>query len=120
MTLLAAFQTLLGRYTGRDDVVVGSPIANRNHAQIEAMGDGSMLSGVLAGIEAGWFQSAIADSAYDFEKALASGERAIVGVTTHVKPDDQALEILRGQFGRTEMERRTWIPKPTAKPTTNS
>ena len=27
MTLLAAFQTLLHRYTGQDDIVVGSPIA---------------------------------------------------------------------------------------------
>ena len=29
MTLLAAFQALLARYTGQDDVVVGSPVANR-------------------------------------------------------------------------------------------
>lgn len=37
MTLLAAFQTLLYRYTGQEDIVVGSPIANRNRAQIEAL-----------------------------------------------------------------------------------
>ena len=30
MTLLAAFQVLLSRYTGQDDVVVGTPIAGRN------------------------------------------------------------------------------------------
>jgi len=35
MTLLAAFQTLLWRYTGQEDIVVGSPIANRNRAEIE-------------------------------------------------------------------------------------
>ena len=35
MTLLAGFQALLQRYTGQDDVVVGSPIANRNRSQIE-------------------------------------------------------------------------------------
>jgi len=35
MTLLAAFNVLLQRYTGQDDLVVGSPIANRNNAQIE-------------------------------------------------------------------------------------
>ena len=29
MALLAAFQTLLGRHAGQDDVVVGSPVANR-------------------------------------------------------------------------------------------
>ncbi|HEX5706332.1 MAG TPA: amino acid adenylation domain-containing protein, partial [Pyrinomonadaceae bacterium] len=35
MTLLAAFQLLLARYSGQEDVVVGSPIANRNHAETE-------------------------------------------------------------------------------------
>ncbi len=33
MTLLAAFQTLLFRYTGQEDIVVGSPIAGRNHPE---------------------------------------------------------------------------------------
>jgi amino acid adenylation domain-containing protein len=37
MTLLAAFQTLLARYTGRDDIVVGSPIANRARAETEGL-----------------------------------------------------------------------------------
>ena len=37
MTLLAAFQTLLYRYTGQPDLVVGSPIANRNHAEVEQL-----------------------------------------------------------------------------------
>jgi amino acid adenylation domain-containing protein len=37
MTLLAAFQTLLHRYTGQDDIVVGSPIANRNRTEIEGL-----------------------------------------------------------------------------------
>ncbi|HZT57847.1 MAG TPA: condensation domain-containing protein, partial [Pyrinomonadaceae bacterium] len=35
MTLLAGFQTLLYRYTGQKDIVVGSPIANRNRAETE-------------------------------------------------------------------------------------
>ena len=37
MVLLAAFQTLLYRYTGQGDVVVGSPIANRNRSEIEGL-----------------------------------------------------------------------------------
>nr|WP_318528447.1 non-ribosomal peptide synthetase/type I polyketide synthase [Plectonema radiosum] len=37
MTLLAAFQTLLYRYTGQDDIVVGTPIANRNRKEIEGL-----------------------------------------------------------------------------------
>jgi len=35
MTLLAAFQTLLARYSGQEDIVVGSPIANRNRIELE-------------------------------------------------------------------------------------
>ncbi|MGW5658477.1 amino acid adenylation domain-containing protein [Streptomyces humi] len=35
MTLLAAFSVLLGRYTGSEDVVVGTPVANRNRAETE-------------------------------------------------------------------------------------
>ena len=37
MALTAAFQTLLYRYTGLEDVLVGSPIANRNRAEIESL-----------------------------------------------------------------------------------
>ena len=37
MTLLAAFQTLLHRYTGRDDIAVGSPVAGRSHTQLEGL-----------------------------------------------------------------------------------
>lgn len=33
MVLLAAFKVLLHRYTGQDDIVVGSPIAGRNRAE---------------------------------------------------------------------------------------
>ena len=37
MTLLSAFFVLLQRYSGQDDVVVGSPIANRHEPQLEGM-----------------------------------------------------------------------------------
>ncbi|WP_445629010.1 amino acid adenylation domain-containing protein [Nostoc sp. DSM 114167] len=37
MTLLAAFQTLLWRYTGSEDIVVGSPIANRDRPELEGL-----------------------------------------------------------------------------------
>ena len=35
MTLLAAFQALLSRYSGQNDICVGSPIANRNRGKVE-------------------------------------------------------------------------------------
>ncbi len=37
MVLLAAFQTLLARYSGQDDLAVGSPVAGRNHVETEGL-----------------------------------------------------------------------------------
>ncbi|MHC5939081.1 amino acid adenylation domain-containing protein [Nostoc sp.] len=37
ITLLAAFQVLLYRYTQQEDITIGSPIANRNRSEIEGL-----------------------------------------------------------------------------------
>ncbi|GAB4088278.1 non-ribosomal peptide synthetase [Hydrogenophaga soli] len=37
MVLLSAFYVLLGRYANQEDLIIGTPIANRNHAQIEPL-----------------------------------------------------------------------------------
>ena len=37
MTLLAAYQTLLHRYTGQDDIVIGSPVAGRDRRELEGL-----------------------------------------------------------------------------------
>ncbi|NOY60223.1 MAG: amino acid adenylation domain-containing protein [Calditrichaeota bacterium] len=37
MFLLAVFQTLLYRYSGQDEILVGSPIANRTHSETEKL-----------------------------------------------------------------------------------
>ncbi len=37
MTLLAAFNILLNRYTDQEDILIGSPIANRNRTELEGM-----------------------------------------------------------------------------------
>ncbi|MGB8479150.1 MAG: amino acid adenylation domain-containing protein [Acidobacteriaceae bacterium] len=37
MTLLAAFKVLLARYSGQDDIVVGSPSANRSRAELNQL-----------------------------------------------------------------------------------
>lgn len=37
MTLVAGFMVLLGRYSAQRDITVGSPIANRHHAEIESL-----------------------------------------------------------------------------------
>ena len=37
MTLLAAFSAVLARHSGQDDIVVGSPIANRTRPEVEPL-----------------------------------------------------------------------------------
>nr|WP_275899245.1 non-ribosomal peptide synthetase [Pyxidicoccus caerfyrddinensis] len=37
MVVLAAFQALLSRYSGQDDISVGTPIAGRTHAELEGL-----------------------------------------------------------------------------------
>jgi non-ribosomal peptide synthetase component F len=37
MTLLAAFQVLLSRYSGQEDIAVGTPIAGRTHPELEGV-----------------------------------------------------------------------------------
>ncbi|MGA9381054.1 MAG: amino acid adenylation domain-containing protein [Phormidium sp.] len=37
MTLLAGFKTLLYRYTGESNILIGTPIANRNQSEIEGL-----------------------------------------------------------------------------------
>jgi amino acid adenylation domain-containing protein/non-ribosomal peptide synthase protein (TIGR01720 family) len=37
MTMLASFKVLLYKYTGQEDVCVGSPIAGRNHKELESL-----------------------------------------------------------------------------------
>jgi isobutyryl-CoA mutase large subunit len=80
-------------------------------AQIDRFGNGSMLDGVLAGIERGWFQQQMADAAFAYQRQLEKGSKVIVGVNKYVTPDDQELEILRisaevEREQRAELERR--------------
>jgi methylmalonyl-CoA mutase N-terminal domain/subunit len=65
-------------------------------AEIEAFGNGSMLDGCISGIEENWFQSRIADSAYDLERKFNSGERIIVGVSHFLEGNDEdEIDLLR-------------------------
>jgi methylmalonyl-CoA mutase N-terminal domain/subunit len=49
-------------------------------ATLDTWGNGSMLEGVLDGIEKRWFQAEIAEAAYDLERRISSGRRIVVGV----------------------------------------
>ena len=57
-------------------------------AHLLELGDGSMLEGVYAGIENGYFQGEIADAAYRFERQINTGRRIVVGVNAFTEGDD--------------------------------
>ncbi len=70
-------------------------LAEAELARIARMGsDGSMLEGVLAGIEAGYFQQEIAESAFREQERYEKGRLVKVGVTEFVEPDEQPIETL--------------------------
>jgi methylmalonyl-CoA mutase N-terminal domain/subunit len=59
-------------------------------ARVDELGAGSMLDGAVRGVEEGWFQSEIADSAYELERKLNAGRHVIVGVTQFLEGNDDA------------------------------
>ena len=65
-------------------------------AELDQMGDGSMLEGAIRGIEENWFQGKIADSAFDIERKFNQGRRLIVGVNTATDgSDDDQIDLLK-------------------------
>jgi methylmalonyl-CoA mutase N-terminal domain/subunit len=56
---------------------------------------GPMTSGLLLGIEEGWFTGQIADSAFRYQTQLEKGDKKIVGVNVHTATVTKPLEILR-------------------------
>jgi methylmalonyl-CoA mutase N-terminal domain/subunit len=71
-------------------------LAEETFAKLDDWGSGSMLEGVLEGIENRWFQSEIAEAAYDLERRISSGRRIVVGVNAFTEGNDEPLPpILR-------------------------
>jgi methylmalonyl-CoA mutase N-terminal domain/subunit len=58
-------------------------------ARLDQWGDGSILDGVLHGIETNWFQGEIADAAYLFQRKVASGRRVVVGVNAFTEGNEE-------------------------------
>ncbi|MFP5289313.1 MAG: condensation domain-containing protein, partial [Thermoanaerobaculia bacterium] len=87
MVLLAAFQALLHRLTGEDDLVVGTPIANRTHAGLEGL--------------IGFFVNTLAlrsrlDGDPTFRELLASARATALGAYAHQDlPFEKLVEELR-------------------------
>jgi methylmalonyl-CoA mutase N-terminal domain/subunit len=73
-------------------------------AQVRLMGEegadgqhaiGPMTTGILRGIENGWFTSHIAEAAFVHQRALETGDKRIVGVNCHTDSIGRDLEIMR-------------------------
>ncbi len=63
-------------------------------AEIARMGEGSMLEGVLAGIEHGWFQGLIAEAAFDEQRRYERDELSRVGVNRFVEQGEEPIDTL--------------------------
>ena len=64
-------------------------------AHLLDLGDGSILEGVYAGIDNGWFVGEIADAAYAYERKVNSGRRVVVGVNAFTEGSDDRVPILQ-------------------------
>jgi methylmalonyl-CoA mutase N-terminal domain/subunit len=65
-------------------------------AHLDELGRGSILDGVYTGIDNGYFQGCIGESAYDLEKRINRGRRIVVGVNRFTEGnEDDALDLLQ-------------------------
>jgi methylmalonyl-CoA mutase N-terminal domain/subunit len=58
-------------------------------AHVDEVGGGSMLEGAIRGVEEGWFQGQIAESAYELERKLNRGQHVVVGVNACFEGNDE-------------------------------
>jgi methylmalonyl-CoA mutase N-terminal domain/subunit len=66
-------------------------------AYIEAIrerGDGSMVEGVLSGIDEGYFHREIQDAAYEYQRRVEDGDEVVVGVNAYESDEDPDPDIL--------------------------
>ncbi|HET7244509.1 MAG TPA: methylmalonyl-CoA mutase family protein [Streptosporangiaceae bacterium] len=65
-------------------------------ARVRALGpDGTMMSGILHGIEIGWFSAEIAEAAFAYQQKVEKGDKKVVGVNCYPDTVGQPVEILR-------------------------
>ncbi len=76
-------------------------------AHLTEAGSGSVLQGVFACIDDGWFIAEIADAAYAFQSKIAKGEWTMVGVNGYVEDDGVAPSTLSigADVERAQLER---------------
>jgi methylmalonyl-CoA mutase N-terminal domain/subunit len=110
-TLALRTQQILGFESGMADVV--DPLAGSYYVEAltdsieagarELMGEIDAMGGAARAIERGFFQDAIARSAYELQKAQEAGERVVVGVNRFTD-DSPALPIETPDYSALEGE----------------
>jgi methylmalonyl-CoA mutase N-terminal domain/subunit len=60
----------------------------------EELGNGSMREGVLRGIDEGYFQRRIQDSAYEYQQRVERDEEVVVGVNAYTVSEDPEPDVL--------------------------
>lgn len=63
-------------------------------AKIEELGEGSILDGMLRGIEQGYFQKEMADAAYRYQQLLEQNKKVIVGVNRFTQSVQEVPDVL--------------------------
>ena len=92
MTLLAAFDVLLARYSGQGDLTVGTPIANRTYEEIEGI-IGCFVNTLV-------LRTDLSDNPV-FEDLLARVRETALGAYTHQDvPFEQVVEALHPERDR--------------------
>ena len=70
--------------------------AEQIFAHLDDLGSGSILEGVIRGIEENWFQGKIADSAYELERKFNADRRTVIGVNRFTEGNEEtAIDILQ-------------------------
>jgi len=82
-------------------------LAEESFERIRELGAGSMLEGVLNGVETGWFVQEIAEAAFDEQRRFEAGDLLQVGVNAFETSTDEPLEILEIPMATEESQRAT-------------
>jgi methylmalonyl-CoA mutase N-terminal domain/subunit len=107
-------QQILAHETGIADVIDplgGSYYVEALTDQLEREAEAlfaeiASVGGVVRGIETGWFQRQIAQSAAAFQRQVETGDKMIVGVNQFLSDDDQPVEILKVSNDAEDGQRR--------------
>ena len=70
-----------------------------------------MLDGAVRGVEEGWYQAEIADSAYELERKLNDGRHIIVGVNDYFEGNDEPPPPILRIGPEVEEEQRRRVEK---------